>query len=108
VLAGSKIARGRKKRRNIKKHVVRNPTTLAQTMRRRILFTGGSGVLSTIAAGGFVAGFAVSGGVLTTGAVGGGGATVDTLDLVCGSAARFAVRSSLTSLSNMQSSVESL
>ena len=93
VLAGSKIARGRKKRRNIRKQVVKNPATLAQTMRRRILFTGGSGVLSTKAAGGFVAGLAVAGGALTTGAAGGAGATVDTLDLVCGSATRFAVRS---------------
>ena len=42
--------RGRKNRTNIKKHVVRNAATDAQTMRRRILLTGGSGVLSTTAA----------------------------------------------------------
>ena len=42
--------RGRKNRTNIKKHVVRNAATDAHTMRRRILLTGGSGVLSTTAA----------------------------------------------------------
>lgn len=91
VLAGSKIARGRKKRRNIRKQVVRKPTTLAQTMRRRILFTGGSGVLSTTAPGGFVAGF-VDAGAAVTGAAGRGGAT-GALSRICGSAGRFAVRS---------------
>jgi hypothetical protein len=40
VVDGSRIDRGRKKRRNIKKQVVRNPATLAQTIRLRILFTG--------------------------------------------------------------------
>jgi hypothetical protein len=42
--------RGRKKRTNIRKHVVKNAATDAHTMRRRILLTGGSGVLSTTAA----------------------------------------------------------
>ena len=42
-----RIERGRKNRRNIRKHVVRNPATLAHTIQRRILLTGGSGVLST-------------------------------------------------------------
>lgn len=46
ILDGSKMARGRKKRRNIRKEVMRKPATLAHTMRRRILFTVGSGVLS--------------------------------------------------------------
>jgi len=56
VLEGSKIARGRKNRKNIRKQVVKNPATVAHTMRRRILLTGGSGVLSTTAAGGLPAG----------------------------------------------------
>src|SRR6185295_1419883 len=67
-LDGSRIERGRKNRRNIRKHVVRNPATLAQTIRRRILLTGGSGVLSTTAPGAFggvllaaSAGFAAAG-----------------------------------------------
>ena len=55
MLDGSRIERGRKNRRNIRKQVVRNPTMLAQTIRRRILFTGGSGVLSTTAPTGFAA-----------------------------------------------------
>lgn len=50
ILDGSKIARGRKKRRNIKKKVAREPATAAHTILRRILFTGGSGVLSRMAA----------------------------------------------------------
>jgi len=49
LLAGSKIVRGKKNRRNIKKQVVKNPTTAAQTIRRRILLTGGSGALSMTA-----------------------------------------------------------
>ncbi len=40
VLEGSRIDRGRKNRRNMKKQVARNPATLAQTIRRRILLTG--------------------------------------------------------------------
>ena len=60
VVDGSRIDRGKKKRRNIKKQVVKNPATLAQTIRRRILFTGGSEVVSTTAAG--FAGAAVLGG----------------------------------------------
>jgi len=58
VLDGSNIARGKKNRRNIKKLTTRNPVTLAQTIRRRILLTGGSGVLSTmfVAGGVFAAG----------------------------------------------------
>jgi hypothetical protein len=39
--------RGKKNRKNIRKQVVRNAATLAQTIRRRILLTGGSGLLST-------------------------------------------------------------
>ncbi len=52
-LGGSRIERGRKNRRNIRKQVVRKPTMLAQTILRRILLTGGSGVLSTTAPAGF-------------------------------------------------------
>ena len=72
VLEGSKIARGRKNRTNIRKQVVRKPATLAQTIRRLILLTGGSGVLSTTAPGALVAGFAVGGAAV--GFTGGGGA----------------------------------
>jgi hypothetical protein len=45
----------------MKKHVARKPTMLVQTIRRRILFTGGSGVLSTTAPAGFGAALAVAG-----------------------------------------------
>src|SRR5215212_2081577 len=48
-VAGSKMLRGKKKRTNIRKQVVRKPATAAQTMRRRILLTGGSGLLSRTA-----------------------------------------------------------
>src|SRR5687768_11298404 len=65
VLEGSNIARGRKNRRNIRKHVIRKPATLAQTIRRRILLTGGSVVVSTI--------FGLAGG--TFAAAGNGGLT---------------------------------
>lgn len=70
LLAGSKIARGKKNLRNIRKQVVKNPTTAAQTMRRRILLTGGSGALSTTAPA-FGAGF-TDGGTTFDGAEGGG------------------------------------
>jgi hypothetical protein len=69
VLAGSVIERGRKKRINIKKQVVRNPAMLNQTIRRRVLFTGGSGTDSTTTDGAFAAGF--------TGAFGAGGVTAE-------------------------------
>src|SRR5207248_2814833 len=49
MVEGSKMLRGRKKRTNIRKHVVRKPATAAQTIRRRILLTGGSGALSSVA-----------------------------------------------------------
>ncbi len=51
MLEGSKIERGRKNRRNIRKTVISELATDAQTIRRRILLTWGSGVLSTNAAG---------------------------------------------------------
>ena len=70
VLEGSKIVRGKKNRRNIRKQVVRNPATVAQTIRRRILLTGGSGALSTTAPGAFGAGFAAGGGAGFAGTVG--------------------------------------
>src|SRR5947207_2868190 len=55
-LDGSKMARGRKKRRNIRKSMARKEKTLPQTMRRRSLLTGGSGALWTSGpAGGFAA-----------------------------------------------------
>ena len=46
--------------------MVKNPATLAQTMRRRILFTGESGVLSTT-------GPVALGGAFATGGVGAAG-----------------------------------
>ena len=49
MLDGSKMVRGKKKRTNIRKLVAKNPPTVAQTMRRRVLLTGGSGVLSRTA-----------------------------------------------------------
>jgi hypothetical protein len=69
VLEGSKIARGRKNRRNMKKQVARNPVTLAHTMRRRILLTAG-GALSTTDPGG-VRGRATAAGTAAFGAGGG-------------------------------------
>ena len=54
------MERGKKNRTNIRKNVIRDPATVAHTMRRRILFTGGSEVVSTTAAG--FAGAAVLGG----------------------------------------------
>ena len=74
VLEGSKIVRGKKNRRNIRKQVVRNPTTAAQTIRRRILLTGGSGALSTTAPAALGAGFAAGGGAFAGAEGGGGGA----------------------------------
>lgn len=70
VLDGSRIDRGRKKRRNIKKQVVRNPATLAQTMRRRILLTG-AGELSTTGPDGGVTGRAAAAGTAVLGGCGG-------------------------------------
>jgi len=77
VLDGSKIARGRKNRMNIRKQVVRNPTTLAQTIRRRILLTGGSGVDSTTTAGGLPAGLAGTLGAEGAAGLAGGGAPAE-------------------------------
>ena len=76
-LGGSKIERGRKNRRNMKKDVIRKPEMLAQTIRRRILLTGGSGVLSTT----FVAGgvFAIAGNGCFTGVEVAGGAPAGTV-----------------------------
>ena len=58
---GSRIDRGRKNRTNIRKNVMSEPATVAHTIRRRILFTGGSELASTAA--GF-AGAVTLGGVL--------------------------------------------
>ncbi len=79
LLAGSKIVRGKKNRRNIRKHVVKNPTTEAQTIRRRILLTGGSGALSTTAPAALGAGF-TAGGDAFAGAEGGGGVAANSPD----------------------------
>src|SRR5437870_6246532 len=67
------MARGRKKRTNIRKQVVRNPATLAQTIRRRVLFTAGSGVDSTTTDGGLPAGFVAVFGPVGASLAGGAG-----------------------------------
>jgi hypothetical protein len=76
-LGGSRIDRGKKNRRNMKKDVTRKPVMLAQTIRRLILLTGGSGVLSTT----FVAGgvFAIAGKGCFTGVEVAGGAPAGTV-----------------------------
>ena len=61
VLGGSVIDRGRKNRTNIRKHVVKKPAMLTQTIRLRVLNTLGSGADSTTTAGGFAAGLAAGG-----------------------------------------------
>ena len=73
MLEGSRIERGRKNRTNIRKKVRSEPATVPQTIRRRILLTGGSELATTTAAA--VAGLAgaagragVLGVVLTLGA----------------------------------------
>jgi len=77
VLGGSVIERGRKNRTNIKKQVVRNPAMLNQTMRLRVLFTGGSGIDSTMTDGAFAAGFAATFGAGGAEAVTGGAVTAE-------------------------------
>lgn len=62
-LDGSRIERGRKNRKNMRKQVIRKAAMLAQTMRRRTLLTGGSGGLSTMGPLGFGPGFVVEGGL---------------------------------------------
>src|SRR4051812_5315696 len=59
---GSKVARGRKKRRKLRPSTPEKPATAAQTIRLRNLLTGVSGALATIgpAAGGFVTGRAAA------------------------------------------------
>src|ERR1044071_6727386 len=59
---GSKVVRGRKKRRKLRPSTPEKPATEAHTMCLRNLLTGGSGSLATIgpAAGGFVTGFAAA------------------------------------------------
>lgn len=70
VLEGSKIARGRKNLRNIRKQAKRNPVTLAQTIRRRILLTGAE--LSTTDPGpDWTTGRAAAAGMAVLGAGGG-------------------------------------
>ena len=70
-LDGSVIERGRKNLRNIKKQVVRNPAMLAQTIRRRILLTGGSVALSTTGPAGTGAATLEGGGFGAAGRAGG-------------------------------------
>jgi hypothetical protein len=53
---------------NIRKQVVRNPAMLNQMIRRRFLLTGGSGIDSTMTAGGFPAGFGAGGAAAAGGA----------------------------------------
>src|SRR5258707_8672817 len=62
---------------NIRKQVVRNPAMLSQIIRRRFLFTGGSGTDSTTTAGGLPAGLATGFGAGGAAAVAGGAATVE-------------------------------
>ena len=68
---GSRIDRGKKNRTNIRKKVVSAPAMDAQTMRRRILFTGGSADDSTTAAAAGFAGADARGGALTAVALAG-------------------------------------
>ena len=63
MLDGSRIERGRKNRTNIRKNVINAPATVAHTMRRRILLTGGSELVSTTAAAGFAGAAALGGAV---------------------------------------------
>ena len=76
-LGGSRIERGRKNLRNIKKQVVRKPAMLAQTILRLILLTGGSGVLSTMFPAGGV--LAIAGSGCLTGVDTAGGAPAGTV-----------------------------
>jgi hypothetical protein len=64
------MERGRKNRTNMRKNVISEPATVAQTIRRRILFTGGSDPSTVVAAAGF-AGAAARGEALTAGALAG-------------------------------------
>ena len=55
----------------MRKKVIKEPATVAQTIRRRILFTGGSELTSSaVAVAGGFAGAAARGGVLTAPALG--------------------------------------
>jgi|SRR5687767_7451749 len=74
---GSRIERGKKNRKNIRKDVNRKPAMLAQTILRRILLTGGSGVLSTTLVAGGV--FATAGKGCFTGVEVAGGAPAGTV-----------------------------
>jgi hypothetical protein len=71
------MERGRKNRTNIRKQVVRNPAMLNQTIRRRVLFTGGSGTDSTTTDGAFATVFAGAFGAGGAEAVAGGAATAE-------------------------------
>jgi len=54
----------------MRKNVISEPATVAQTIRRRILLTGGSDASTVVAAAGF-AGAVTRGGALTAGALAG-------------------------------------
>ena len=95
------MERGKKNRRNMRKQVVKKPAMLAQTMRRRILFTGGSVLVSTIGAEPFPLGRAAAAGTDGGGTREAGGVAVPTGTL--GSSADI---SRLTSLSNCKTSVQ--
>lgn len=80
--------------------MTRNPATLAQTIRRRILLTGGSGELSTIFAGGV---FATGGSDGFVGAAVAGGAPAATVSPgVAGVEVLLADNSSLAEVSTRQ------
>jgi hypothetical protein len=77
VLDGSVMERGRKNRMNEKKQYAKKPAMLSQMMRRRFLFTGGSGTDSTTTAGGFPAGLATAFGAGGAAAVADGAAITE-------------------------------
>lgn len=82
----------------MRKHVIRNAATLAHTIRRLILLTGGSGVLSrTVPGAGGVLAIAGSGGF--AGAEGRAGVPAATVSPGFGVAALFADNSSLAGVS---------
>lgn len=91
------MERGRKNRRNIRKQAVRNAVMLVQTIRRRILFTGGSGVLSTTLLAGVV--LATAGNGCFVGVDVAGGAPAARVSPGFGLAVVLADNSSLTVLS---------
>ena len=96
------MERGRKNRRNMKKQVARKPTTVAQTIRRRILFTAGSGALSTTAPAGRGAAFAAGGNGGFTAGIGLAGVPAATVSPGCEVLALSGARSESSGLSTMR------